>query len=158
MAIDILKLILSIILCELAGIIGSLFNIRSIPNWYKKLKKPGFNPPNWIFGPVWTILFLLMGISLYLVWNTGISLLSFPMIIFFLQLILNIIWSGIFFGLKKPFFAFLEIILLWFFILATIISFFTISPIASYLLIPYILWVSFASLLNFYIWRLNRKF
>lgn len=156
MAIDIFKLVVSIIICELAGIIGSFFNISSISKWYSRLKKPKFNPPNWIFGPVWTILYFLMGISLYLVWNTGISLLNSTLIIFFIQLILNIIWSVIFFGLKAPFYAFIEIILLWLAILFTIIEFFMISPLAAFLLIPYILWVSFAAVLNFSLWLLNR--
>lgn len=153
---DVIKLVISIIICQAAGLLGSVFNIKSIPGWYSKLKKPSFNPPNWIFGPVWTFLYLLMGISLYLIL---VSQKDTPLaiIIFSIQLFLNIAWSAIFFGMKKPFFAFLEIILLWISILASIIIFYEISDISSYLLIPYLLWVSFASLLNFSIWKLNKN-
>jgi translocator protein len=154
---DILKLVISIVICEFAGIIGSFFTMKSIPNWYKKIKKPSFNPPNWIFGPVWTLLYFLMGISLYLIWNSNKNLdISLAVIIFSIQLILNIAWSMIFFKLKSPKYAFIEIIFLFISILATIIIFYQISRIASYMLIPYILWVSFASILNFYVWILNK--
>jgi translocator protein len=155
--IDILKLIISIVICQMAGGIGALFNIKAIPGWYRKIKKSRLNPPNKVFGPVWTILYLLMGVSLYLIWGARYSLLSFPIIIFGIQLILNILWSAIFFGAKRPGFAFIEIILLWISIMATIIVLYPISHLASYLLIPYLLWVSFASIINFDIWRLNRK-
>jgi tryptophan-rich sensory protein len=157
MAIEILKLIVSIALCQLAGFISALFNIKSIPKWYSKLKKPRFNPPNKIFGPVWTGLYLLMGISLYLVLVSGIAFGSFPIIIFFVHLLLNVLWSAIFFRAKKLGLAFLEIIVLWISISVIIILFYPISHLASYLLIPYLLWVSFASLLNWKFWRLNRK-
>ncbi len=152
---DIIKLILSIVICQFAGILGSLFNIKSIPKWYSKIKKPRFNPPNKIFGPVWTLLYLLMGISLYLILTSGKDI-TLPIIIFSIQLVLNIVWSFLFFGLRKPFFAFLEIIILWLSILATIIIFYAISKPAAYLLIPYLLWVSFASLLNYSLWKLNK--
>ncbi|MEI6850196.1 MAG: TspO/MBR family protein, partial [archaeon] len=134
---DIIKLILSIVICQFAGILGSLFNIKSIPKWYSKIKKPRFNPPNKIFGPVWTLLYLLMGISLYLILTSGKDI-TLPIIIFSIQLVLNIVWSFLFFGLRKPFFAFLEIIILWLSILATIIIFYAISKPAAYLLIPYL--------------------
>jgi translocator protein len=156
MAIDILKLIISIVICQLAGLVGSIFNFKAIPRWYSKLKKPAFNPPNWIFGPVWTILYLLMGISMYLVWNAGFSLFSTPLIIFGLQLLLNISWSALFFGAKKPAMAFVEILFLWMSILYLIFIFYPISQLASYLLIPYLLWVGFASLLNWKLWTLNK--
>jgi len=152
---DIIKLILSIVICQFAGILGSLFNIKSIPKWYSKIKKPRFNTPNKIFGPVWTLLYLLMGISLYLILTSGKDI-TLPIIIFSIQLVLNIVWSFLFFGLRKPFFAFLEIIILWLSILATIIIFYAISKPAAYLLIPYLLWVSFASLLNYSLWKLNK--
>lgn len=151
------KLLVSIVLCIAAGVIGSIFTASSIESWYTLLEKPAFNPPAWVFSPVWTILFILMGISLYLVWNKG---LQYPgvksgMFIFGIQLLLNLLWSLLFFRLRSPYYAFIEIILLWFAILLTILQFRKISKTASYLLIPYILWVSFASVLNYYIWILN---
>jgi len=156
---NILLLIACIIICEIAGAIGALFNKNSFSKsgWYAKIKKPSFNPPNWIFAPVWILLYLLMGVSLYLVLDTRISLLSFPIIIFLVQLLLNMFWTGIFFGLRKPGYAFIEIVLMWLAIVATIIIFYPISKLASYLLIPYFLWVSFASILNFSIWWLNKE-
>lgn len=151
------KLIISIIICELAGIIGSIFTSSSIPNWYSELNKPELAPPNWLFGPVWIILFALMGISLFLIWKKGINTKEKKdaVWIFTFQLILNMIWSIIFFGLFSPKFAFLEIIILWLAILWTIISFAKISKASAWLLMPYILWVSFAGYLNFMIWILN---
>ena len=158
MPIDYTKLVIAILVCQLAGIIGVIFTSRSIPDWYRKLKKPSFNPPNWIFGPVWTLLYFLMGISLYLVWNPGNNLTALiAMALFGVQLILNIAWSIIFFGMRNPSIAFVEIIFMWIAILATIIAFYPISTIAALLLVPYILWVSFASVLNYYIWKLNKK-
>jgi translocator protein len=148
------KLLLSVIICELAGIIGSIFTVSSIPTWFAGLNKPSFSPPNYLFGPVWTILYLMMGISLFLIWKKGGNNRT-ALIIFFIQLLLNTFWSIIFFGLKMPFAAFVEIIIMWVFILLTIISFYGISKPAAYLLIPYLLWVSFASVLNFKIWMLN---
>lgn len=152
---EIAKLIICILICQIIGFLGSLFNVKSIPGWYSKQKKPSFNPPSWIFGPVWTMLYLLMGISLYLVLISG-KLTNLAIIIFSIQLFLNLIWTGIFFGMKKPLFAFIEIILLWASILINILVFYEISRTASYLLIPYLLWVSFAAVLNFSIWWLNR--
>jgi benzodiazapine receptor len=154
---EILLLFSSIIICQLAGIIGSLFTTPSIPSWYAGINKPSFNPPNWVFAPVWTTLFLLMGISLYLVLRTGLNEkdVKIGIAVFIFQLVLNSLWSFLFFGLHSPFSAFIEIIFLWIAILASIILFFRISGVAGILLIPYILWVSFASVLNFAIWRLN---
>ena len=157
--INFLALLVSIALCLLAGTIGSIFNIKAIPNWYAKLKKSKLNPPGFVFGPVWTILYLMMAISLYLVWITGGKSSSFNLaiILFLIQLFLNVIWSYLFFGIRKPLFAFYEIILLWIFILLTIISFFQFSKAAAYLLLPYLFWVSFASYLNYSVWKLNRN-
>jgi len=152
---DLIRLIVSIVICQLVGVIGSIPNIKSIPGWYSKIKKPKFNPPSWIFGPVWTLLYLLMGISLYLIWNSG-NANNLALVVFFVQLLLNFVWSFIFFGMKRPGWAFVEIVFLWVSILWTIILFYSISNVAAYLLIPYILWVSFAAILNFSIWFLNR--
>ena len=140
-----------------AGAIGSIFTAPAIPGWYASLIKPSFSPPNWIFGPVWTLLYFLMGVSFYLVlkdWKGGKEQKRAARY-FILQLILNILWSVIFFGLKSPLTAFLEIIILWFLILLTIVSFYKLNKISGILLIPYIIWVSFASVLNLAVYYLN---
>jgi translocator protein len=152
--INYLKLITSIIICELTGFIGSFFTVSSVSTWYLTLNKPFFNPPSWLFGPVWIILYFLMGMSLYVVWNNKKKNKQ-ALWIFGIQLILNALWSIIFFGLKAPLFAFIEIILLWIAIFLTIKYFYRTSKTAAYLLIPYILWVSFAAILNFAIYYLN---
>ena len=155
--IEILKLIISIAVCQLAGFVGSLFTTPSIPTWYAALRKPSFNPPNSVFGPVWTTLFLLMGISAYLIWRKGVHdrYVRIALLIFIVQLLLNVLWSFLFFGLHNPSSAFVEIIILWLAILATLIAFIKISKPAGILLLPYILWVSFAAVLNFSLWKLN---
>ena len=150
-------LIICLIIPFIAAGIGSFYTTPSIPIWYASLQKPSFSPPNWIFGPVWTFLYLLMGISLYFVWNnkTEKKYKKIGLILFFIQLFLNTLWSIIFFGLKFPQFAFIEIIFLWGSILFTIIYFNKILKLAGWLLIPYILWVSFASVLNYFIVIIN---
>lgn len=149
------KLIISILIPFLASAIGGVFTSSSVSTWYVNVAKPSFNPPNWIFGPVWTLLYLLMGISLYLVWINKTKIKKPAFTAFFIQLSLNALWSVLFFGLQNPLIAFVEIILLWISILITIIYFYRISKVSAYLLIPYILWVSFAAVLNFYIFYLN---
>ena len=151
----IIKLLLSIGFCLGAGILGSFFTISSIPTWYQTLNKPIFSPPNWIFGPVWTILYILMGISLYLVWISKSKLKQNAVKLFLTQITLNALWSVIFFGLKNPILALLDIILLWATIFLTIKTFAKIKKLASNLLIPYLLWVTFATILNFSIVLLN---
>ncbi len=153
----ILKAIVFIIICNGLGAIGSLATSQSVNTWYAEVVKPSFNPPNWIFGPVWTLLFTLMGIALYLVWEQRgrKKEQQEAIVLFFTQMILNILWSFLFFGQQNPALAFAEIILLWIFILLTIIYFAKVSKLASYLLLPYLLWVSFAAFLNFSIWQLN---
>jgi benzodiazapine receptor len=156
MRINYMKLVISLVICQLAGIIGSIFTISAIPEWYASLEKPSFTPPNWLFAPVWTFLFLLMGITLYLIWQAFPKKEAKPALLFFLiQLGLNILWSVIFFGLKSPMIAFIEIVVLWLAILLTMIKTFEVSKVAGYLLVPYILWVNFAAVLNFFLWRLN---
>jgi len=154
---DILKVVFSILICQAAGFLGSLATTPSIATWYKTVAKPSFNPPNAIFGPVWLSLYLMMSISLFLVWRQwGAAKGVRPaLIIFFVQLALNTLWSVLFFGLHQPGWAFLEIVVLWLFILLTMIVFWRLSRVAGLLLLPYLLWVSFASALNFAIWRLN---
>lgn len=155
---DIVKLLISIIICQAVGFIGSLFTTPNIPTWYATLKKPGFAPPNWLFAPVWTILFLLMGIAFYLVWRQGWNNppVKSAMIIFIVHFVVNILWSAVFFGLKSPLAGFFVIVTLWFLILLTIIYFTNVSKIAGILFIPYLLWVSFASVLNFMLYKINR--
>lgn len=150
-------LALAIIISELAGLIGSFFTVSAIPDWYEPLVKPALVPPNWIFGPVWTTLYLLMGIAAFLVWRRGWERreVKKALILFGIQLVLNAAWSVIFFGFRSPGVALAEIMLLWFAIAATIAAFAGVSRIAALLLLPYILWVSFAVYLNFSIWMLN---
>ena len=150
------KLILCVLVCEVAGFIGSFFIAGAIPGWYAFLNKPSFNPPSWLFAPVWTILFLMMGVGLFLVWQSrSDEKRKEAIVMFFIQLALNAIWPVIFFGLHSPGISFSEIIILWFAIFGTIIAFYKISKTAAILLIPYIIWVSFAAILNYSIWLLN---
>jgi len=150
-------LIGSVLLCNCAGLLGSLFTTTGPGSWYSTLIKPAFNPPAWIFAPVWTLLYILMGISLYLVIMEGIKGrdVRIPLLVFTIQLILNILWSYAFFGLESTFFGLLVIILLWISIVATMILFYPVRKAAAWLLVPYILWVSFATLLTYTIYSLN---
>lgn len=148
-------LIFSILLCEAAGFIGSIFTVSAIPTWYASLVKPSFSPPNYLFAPVWITLYFLMGISLYLIWQKGKKTLGLVKL-FLIHLVLNSLWSFIFFGLKNPGLAFGEILLLWGIILVLALKFYRVNKISAYLLLPYQLWVSFATILNLSIWLLNR--
>ena len=152
-----LKLITAIAVSELAGIVGTVFTVSAIPAWYTTLVKPNLNPPGWIFGPVWTTLYLLMGIAAFLVWNRGWSRrdVKAALGVFLLQLVLNAVWSIIFFGLESPLWALVDIALMWLAIVWTMALFYKISKPAMWLLVPYILWVSFAAYLNYSIWILN---
>ncbi|MFA6304331.1 MAG: TspO/MBR family protein [Patescibacteria group bacterium] len=154
-----LKLVITVLVSLSAGYLGSFFTTPAIPTWYANLVKPALNPPSWVFAPVWTILFILMGIAAYLVWQKGFKRqeVKYALVIFAGQLILNIVWSGIFFGWQNPGVAFLELIVLWLAILSTIKVFAKVSKTAAWLLVPYILWVSFAGYLNFSIWQLNNS-
>ena len=154
---DVLTLVISILICQCAGFIGSLFTRPSIPTWYANLDKPPFTPPNWIFSPVWITLFLLMGISLFLIWRRGFAerKVRVALGIFGAQLIFNILWSVLFFGLRSPLAGLIVIAVLWAAIALTILYFLKLSKTASVLLLPYIVWVSFAAVLNFFIWWLN---
>lgn len=151
-------LILFIIICLGVGIVGAIFTTSAIPTWYAHLVKPQFSPPNYLFGPVWSILYVLMGISIYLVWQKGLKTRKVREAIytFGVQLALNAIWSPVFFGLKNLFLSLIIIIAMWFYILKTIRAFSKIDKVAAYLLWPYLAWVSFASILNFSVWILNR--
>lgn len=152
-----LALLASIALAQLAGGIGTIFTIDAIPTWYAYLNKPFFNPPSYVFGPVWTLLYTLMGISAYLVWRKyqfGKKARSFWHV-YSTQLILNTLWSILFFGLKFTGLALVEILAMWYFIARSIQEGKKLSPWSAYLLYPYLAWVSFASLLNLAIWLLN---
>ena len=151
-----IKLIISIVLCVSLGSVGGLVTVNEIPPWYATLNKPSFNPPNWLFGPVWTTLYVLMGISVYLIWKQPVSTeRNKALQLFILQFILNFCWSFIFFGLHATGWALMEMIALWILILLSILHFAKHSKTAAWLLVPYIAWVSFALLLNAAIWRLN---
>ncbi len=154
---DIIRLIVSIVVCQGAGLIGSIATSRSVSTWYLTLQKPPFTPPNWLFAPAWTTLYLLMAIAAFLVWRTGLDKSSTrtALIIFLVQLVLNALWSFAFFGLQSPLYGVIVILALWLAILFTILKFFPISKAAGILLIPYILWVSFAAVLNISVLLLN---
>lgn len=153
----VLKFIAAVLICEGVGLISTPFTVSAIPTWYAALHKPFFSPPNWIFGPVWSALYFLMGVSAFLVWEKGPKkkrgkeALKF----FLIQLALNFVWSLVFFGLHAPLLALIEIIILWLAIFVTIKKFYSVSKFASYLLVPYLLWVSFASILNLAIFIAN---
>jgi tryptophan-rich sensory protein len=158
---DIGRLIFCILVCEAAGVIGSIFTVRSIPIWYKTLKKPPFTPPNRLFAPIWISLYLLMGITVFFIWrqlDSGVSGALLPFILFWVQLVFNILWSIVFFGIKSTSVGAVFITILWLLILVTIVTSFGVSAEAGWLLIPYILWVSIATYLNFGIWWLNRSY
>ena len=124
--------------------------------WYAALSKPRWNPPNWLFGPVWGILYILMAVAAWLVWrDAGFSGATAPLVLFIVQLGLNALWSYLFFGAHQPLLAFLEITVLWIVILLTLVGFWRVRPLAGVLLLPYLCWVGFASALNFQLWRLN---
>lgn len=152
------KLSVSILVCELVGILSTPFTIASIPTWYAGLIKPPFSPPNWLFGPVWTILYFLMGIAAYFIWKKGLKnkKVKIALKYFLIQLLLNFIWSPLFFGLHLPLLALFDICILLVMIVMTMKQFRGISKPAFYLFIPYLLWVSFATLLNLSIVILNR--
>ena len=152
------KFVASILICEGVGLISTPFTIAAIPTWYVTLQKPFFSPPNWVFAPVWTFLYFLMGISVYLIWEQGLKKkkVKEALKFFLLQLVLNFMWSLFFFGLHAPFLAFIEIVILWLAIFVTIKKFYPLSRPAAYLLVPYLLWVSFAGYLNYTIWLLNK--
>jgi len=154
---NIVKLLVSIVACQGAGVIGSVFTTPAIPNWYAAIEKPAFTPPSWLFAPAWITLYLLMAIAAFLIWRKGLGEegVKTALVIFLVQLVLNALWSVVFFGLQSPLYGMVVILLLWVAILLTIIKFFKLSTAAGALLLPYILWVSFASILNISIWVLN---
>ncbi len=149
-------LIVSLFICFAASGIGALFTTPQIGGWYATLERPAIAPPNWVFGPVWTLLYAMMAVAAWLVWKReGLRQAALPLGLFGVQLVLNVLWSVLFFGLEDPFAAFIEISLLWVFILATATAFFRRSNWAGGLMVPYLCWVSFAAVLNYQFWTLN---
>ncbi len=152
---NITELALCVFNCEMAGILGSLITFPSITGWYGGLVRPSFSPPNWVFGPVWTTLFAMMGIALFLVLRHHGAAKRRAVWFFGIQLFLNVLWSVMFFGFHSTTGASIEIVFLWAAIVGTIAEFYPVDKAAAYLLVPYLLWVSFASALTFSIWSLN---
>jgi translocator protein len=154
---QVIKLVVSLILPLAVGAIGGIFTAKAVPVWYASLNRPSFAPPNWVFGPVWTVLYILLGISLFLIWrlDSGKER-NLAILIFLLQLLLNSGWSFIFFYFKMVGFALFEIILLWMSIVIMLLLFYKIKPMAAYINIPYFLWVTFATILNAGYYFLNR--
>lgn len=153
---DLAGLAVALVVCFAAAGLGSLLTVPQIPGWYASLEKPAWQPPNWLFSPVWTTLFAMMAVAVWLVWrNAPREKLGLPLALFGVQLLLNIAWSALFFALRSPALALLEICLLWLAILATLIAFARVHRGAGLLLVPYLLWVSFAAILNLELWRLN---
>jgi translocator protein len=152
-----MKLIISILIPLLVGSTAGFFTSSGVNGWYTAANKPWFNPPNWLFAPVWTTLYIMMGIALFLVWKTNAdkTVKQTALILFAVQLTLNFFWSFIFFKTQQLGWAFAEIIVLWIMILLTILWLGKISSTAAWLLVPYISWVSFASVLNYALWKLN---
>lgn len=149
-------LVVFIALCLGAGGLGAIATTPEIDGWYKTIVKPSWNPPGYVFGPVWTTLYVMMGVAAWLVWKpAGFKGAMLPLILFGVQLVLNVGWSWVFFHFHQPGWAFAEILVLWLAIAATTLVFFKNSKIAGWLMIPYLAWVSFASVLNFAIWQLN---
>lgn len=154
---NLISLLTAIGICEGVGIAGGICTAQSVSTWYQTLNKPSFNPPSWIFAPVWTMLYAMMGVASYLIYQKKDKVgAPAALFIFSVQLALNLLWSVLFFCKKSPAGALIEIVFLWVAILLTMVLFWKISRKAAILLIPYFIWVSFASLLNFEIWRLNK--
>jgi translocator protein len=149
------KLASCILACQMAGIIGSAFTFQAVQTWYATLSKPWFTPPNWLFGPVWITLFTMMGISLYWIVQRDVKTVKIPLILFGAQLVANTLWNYLFFGLHNALYGLVDIVVMWALIAVTIASFYKVSRRAGAILIPYLAWVTIATLLNYYVWILN---
>ena len=153
---SLIGLVVFLVVCFTAAGIGGVVTTPKIGTWYAPMVKPSWNPPNWIFGPVWSALYFCMAVAAWLVWRQeGLVAAKLPLTLFGIQLVLNVLWSCIFFRIERPGFAFIEVLLLWAAITGTMVTFWERSMIAGLLFVPYLAWVSFASVLNFTIWRLN---
>ena len=152
-----LRISISVVICVFIGFLGSITTQTSIQTWYVTLEKPIFTPPNWLFAPVWSLLYIMMGVAAGIVWSKGFyhKWVKTALYLFGFQLILNVAWSIFFFGIRNPLIALLDIIALFILLLFTIKSFKIVNPTAAYLLVPYLIWVAFATALNFCIWQLN---
>ena len=150
------KIILCVIICAGLGLASGFSTVSEITGWFQQIEKPSWNPPNWIFSPVWTTLYILMGIAAGLIWHSNDERKGRALLLFALQFILNLGWSFIFFNQHEIGWALAEIIVMLLLIIVTAIAFYKIKPLAGYLMIPYILWVSFATCLNGAIWLLNK--
>lgn len=156
---DTLRLVIALVACQVAGVVGSLFTVRSVGTWYETLNRPSYAPPNAVFGPVWITLYVLMGIAAFLIWRRG---LQYPgvrqgLLAFIVQLVFNSGWSIAFFGMRSPLAGLLVIVVLWLEILITMIYFFRVVRTAGYLMLPYFAWVTFAAVLNYGFFALNRS-
>lgn len=155
---ELFKLLVSLMMPLGLGTLAGIFMATALPEWYANLNQPSFNPPNWIFGPVWSTLYILMGFSLFLIWDVDASKeRNLAIYIFLLQLVLNIGWSFIFFNFNMIGLALVDIILLWISIVIMLVLFYRIKPLASAINIPYLLWVTFAAILNTSFYFLNRS-
>ena len=152
---QIVVLVIFIFLCLAIGFIGSFATRPNIEGWYNDLVKPSWTPPDSVFGPVWTVLYIMMAAAAWIVWRKTGNFISTPMLVFILQLILNLAWSWLFFGMRNPLAGLIDIVILWIAILITVVTFWKVYSLAGILLLPYLIWVTFASALNFSIWRMN---
>jgi len=153
-----IKIIISLVVTFSVPVIASIVTDPGTSDWYANLNKPFFNPPGWVFGPVWTVLYILMAVSAGLVWQRGLggANVRLALALYLVQLVLNGLWTPLFFGAKMPLLAFINIVLLWAAIILAILAFFRISKIAALLMAPYLVWTTFAAVLNFSLWYLNR--
>ncbi len=150
-------LVVAVVVCYGAALLGNLATMPQIPTWYAGIAKPPWTPPDWLFGPVWSLLYAMMAVAAWLIWRqSDWKTAKSPLLWFAAQLILNSLWSILFFGMQKPAWSMVEVFFLWLAILMTVRAFWPVSRVAAGLLIPYLLWVSFASVLNVAIWQLNR--
>ena len=152
------KLVIALAIPQLVAAAGAYYTVTGTGSWYQTIDKPSWQPPSWVFGPVWTTLYVLMGIAMFLVWKSNVpeKLKRRATILWGVQLLFNFLWSFLFFGQQQIFVALVEIVILWILILLTIFAFARVSKLAAWLLVPYIIWVSFATILTYTIWQLNR--
>jgi benzodiazapine receptor len=151
-----ISLIVFVAICLAVELVSGVFTRASVRDWYVTLNKPSWTPPGWVFGPVWTVLYLLMGVAAWLIWRErGSADIRPALAAFFVQLALNLLWSILFFGMQDPRLAFWDILLLWIAIAVTVALFWTVRPMAAVLLTPYLAWVTYATVLNYTIWQMN---